>query len=445
MTRVRAEIARKAVHVGTGGFALLLRWLPWPAAALLALSAVLFNLFVLHRLTGRILLRDGERERSVSCGIVLYPVAVLLLILVFPNRLDLAAAAWGLLAFGDGMATVAGLALGRARLPWNREKSWCGFAAFIVAGAAASTALQEWVRPTSSWKTTLGGCLAAAIAAALIESMPTGVDDNITVPVVGGCVLYAASLVDPVLLSGATEQTVRNLRWGLPVNVVLAALAYSGRVVGASGAVCGTVMGTVLFAFVGWSGFAVFVAFFVVGTVATRLGWEQKVARGVEQEAGGRRGAKHALANMLAGITFGFLSLANPDVAGFVLAFVAAFATAAADTVSSEIGQAYGRRAYLLTTLRAVLPGTDGAVSLEGTAAGILASAVLGSVAWGVGLISGTDVALVVIAAFIGTTVESYLGAAFRGESGVANELVNFANTVVGGTSALVLHRMVAS
>src|SRR3990172_13112582 len=108
MTHCRAEIARKAVHVGTGGFALFLRWPPWTAAALLALFAILFNVFALHRLTGRALLRDGEKSRGFSSGITLYPVAVFLLILVFQGRLDLAAATWGLLAFGDGMAAVGG-------------------------------------------------------------------------------------------------------------------------------------------------------------------------------------------------------------------------------------------------------------------------------------------------------------------------------------------------
>ena len=62
MSRLRGELTRKAVHIGMGSFALLFRWLtPWQAA-LLAIVALLFNLFVLHRLTGRALLRDDERS-----------------------------------------------------------------------------------------------------------------------------------------------------------------------------------------------------------------------------------------------------------------------------------------------------------------------------------------------------------------------------------------------
>ena len=57
----------------------------------------------------------------------------------------------------------------------------------------------------------------------------------------------------------------------------------------------------------------------------------------------------------------------------FALA-LAALAEAAADTVSSEIGQAFGGRPRMITTLRAVEPGKDGAVSLAGTLAGVAGS-----------------------------------------------------------------------
>ena len=52
--------------------------------------------------------------------------SLLLLILVFYRRLEIAAGAWGILAFGDGMASIAGMTLGRRKLPWNPRKSWAG-------------------------------------------------------------------------------------------------------------------------------------------------------------------------------------------------------------------------------------------------------------------------------------------------------------------------------
>lgn len=50
--------------------------------------------------------------------------------------------------------------------------------------------------------------------------------------------------------------------------------------------------------------------------------------------------------------------------------------------------QAYGKTAYLITTLRRVPRGTEGAVSLEGTAAGIAAAGLFSAVGYGLKLVS---------------------------------------------------------
>src|SRR5438045_4490094 len=106
-----AEEARQWVHVGSGSFALLLRFLTWWQAAALAGTALIFNTLVLPRIGGRRLFRPIDEARGFPLGILLYPLAVLLLILVFPTRLDIVAAAWGILALGDGAATLVGRAV----------------------------------------------------------------------------------------------------------------------------------------------------------------------------------------------------------------------------------------------------------------------------------------------------------------------------------------------
>ena len=138
-----SEVSRQLVHVGMGGFALLLRWLSWTQALALAAAALVFNLFVLPRIAPA-LYRPGDRER-VTHGIVFYPFAVLMLIAFFPGRPDIAAAAWGILAAGDGSATLAGRAIGGARWPWNAEKTVAGTAAFVLFGAAAGMGLALWL------------------------------------------------------------------------------------------------------------------------------------------------------------------------------------------------------------------------------------------------------------------------------------------------------------
>ena len=56
--------------------------------------------------------------------------------------------------------------------------------------------------------------------------------------------------------------------------------------------------------------------------------------------------------------------------------------------------QAYGKTAYLITTLKVVPRGTEGAVSLEGTAAGMAAAALFAGLAFALNLVSFTNLLL---------------------------------------------------
>lgn len=69
----------------------------------------------------------------------------------------------------------------------------------------------------------------------------------------------------------------------------------------------------------------------------------------------------------------------------FQVGFVASFVSKFSDTVSSEVGKAYGKTTYLITTLKIVPRGTEGAVSLEGTAAGAAAAALFAAGAFALG------------------------------------------------------------
>jgi uncharacterized protein (TIGR00297 family) len=72
------------------------------------------------------------------------------------------------------------------------------------------------------------------------------------------------------------------------------------------------------------------------------------------------------------------------------IGFVASFCSKLSDTVSSEVGKAYGKTTYLVTTFELVPRGTEGAVSLEGTAAGVGAAAVFSGLALAFGQVGCT-------------------------------------------------------
>jgi hypothetical protein len=88
-----SETARQWVHIGSGLFALLLRVLTGWQAAAMAAFALVFNVLLLPRVGGKQLYRPIDHARGFPLGILLYPLAVLLLTLAFPSRLDIAAAA----------------------------------------------------------------------------------------------------------------------------------------------------------------------------------------------------------------------------------------------------------------------------------------------------------------------------------------------------------------
>jgi uncharacterized protein (TIGR00297 family) len=439
------ELARKVVHMGVGLLAFALRWLGPFWGAMCALGACLFNLLLLPRIGGRRLWRSAELDSGRSLGIVLYPVAVLLLILVFYRRLEVAAAAWGILAFGDGTASVAGMALGRRKLPWNPKKSWIGSLAYWVFGTAAAAALLLWTVPGRyEWGFALAVAAAATLVAAALESLPQGLDDNIGVPLVTGLVLLGLLLGEggwePLLAGGLGWR----LAVGAAINLALAVAAYAARTVDLSGAVAGFLVGTAIYGFLDWRGFLLLVGFFVVGSGLTKVGYRRKAEAKLAQEKGGRRGARHALAN--AGVALGcaLFAATTPYPLVFTLAFAAAFATAAADTAGREVGQLIGRRTFLITTFRPVPRGTDGAISVEGTVAGILAAGALAALGWAVGLYPPAGAAVVVAAAFLGTVVESIFGATLEKRALLDNEAINFLNTLVGALIAAALTPLVA-
>ncbi len=220
------------------------------------------------------------------------------------------------------------------------------------------------------------------------------------------------------------------------VTAAFAALAYALGMVSAGGASGGFVVGAIIYAALGPQGFAVLALFVVGGSALTRLGYEVKDRSGTAQESGGRRGAKNALANCTVATLCAVLA-ALTGYEAFAAAFVASLGAAFADTAESEVGQLYGREPRLVTTLRPVPPGTDGAVSLPGTLAGAVAALLTAALGFSLGMLDSTAVTLLVtFAAFLGTVADSLVGALARR---AGNELTNLLCTLVAALLALFL------
>lgn len=438
-----SETRRQMIHMTMGSFALLLRVMTWWQAALLAAAAVLFNLFALPYLGGRRLYRPADESRGFPVGILLYPLMVLLLILILPRRLDIVAIAWGIMAVGDGSATLIGRRFGTRRLPWNRDKSIAGTASLAVTGAAAGMFLAWWsapaVVPPPPLTFIIVAPVLAAIAAAAVESIPVRLDDNIAVPGTAAAVLWACSLVTASAATMARPTIEANLIPAAVVNILASYAGWKGGGVTPIGAVAGGLIGFTIFTFAGAGGWSLLFVSFLIASITSRMGLKRKTVLGIAEERGGRRGAGNAIANCGVAVVAAILALLSPYPDLALLAFVAALTAGASDTVASEIGKAWGSHTFLVTGFRPVQPGTSGAVSLEGTAAGFIAAFALAALALAMGLMQASMLWIVVVAATVGAFVESALGATLEKRGILNNDMLNFINTLVAAVVAVAL------
>lgn len=238
----------------------------------------------------------------------------------------------------------------------------------------------------------------------------------------------------------------------------VSAVAWRFKALTGVGAVAATLVGGTVLYRAGLGAALVLVLFFVTSSALSPLpSGSERGARGARQVLA--NGSVAALAAALVGI--------QPQAA---VAFLGATAAATADTWATEIGVRLGASPRSILTMRPQPPGTSGAVSLPGTAAaavGSLAVALAGG--W---LVPGAAAAwaAVATAGFLGSLVDSVLGAAFQAEyrcaacgatpqvarhpdcsiratqtsglPGLDNDAVNWLATVAAAAVAVAIHRI---
>ncbi|AIE74723.1 MULTISPECIES: TIGR00297 family protein [unclassified Synechocystis] len=201
-------------------------------------------------------------------------------------------------------------------------------------------------------------------------------------------------------------------------------------------------LGVIIWAALGWRGYLVVLAYFFVGSAVTRIGQKEKEAAGIAEKRSGQRGPENVWGSALIAALCALAIAFGPEAGQpwLALGYVASFSTKLSDTTASEVGKAYGKSTFLITTLQPVPRGTEGAVSLEGTMAGFMAGLALAILGYGVGLISVGGIIFSTLAAFIATNLESVIGATLQNKwPWLTNEVVNGINTFLGAAIAIAM------
>jgi uncharacterized protein (TIGR00297 family) len=214
---------------------------------------------------------------------------------------------------------------------------------------------------------------------------------------------------------------------------IFALLGHLSRGVTRSGALTGAAVATLIYIGLGLGGFVTLFAVFAIAWLTTRIGYSRKRKLGLAESSRGRNSGQ-VLANLAAAAGFATIAI---FYRGFEFAAVAALAEAAADTASSEVGEALSGRAWLITNLRAVEPGTNGAVSLPGTITGMAAALLIAYVSVATHAMAPYGFWLVAAAGYLGTVVDSLLGATLERTHRLNNNTVNLLSTLSAGLIAL--------
>lgn len=220
----------------------------------------------------------------------------------------------------------------------------------------------------------------------------------------------------------------------LLITSVFGIFGFLSRGVTLPGAIAGSVSAFLIYLGLGFGGFVTLFSVFAITWLTTRTGYSRKRALGLAEDPQGRD-ARQVLANVAVGALFAVLALRFGHA--MACAAVAALAEAAADTASSEVGEASSGRAWLITSLKRVEPGTNGGISFPGTLAAIVAALAVATCARVFHVIPSLTAAAV--AGVLGTLVDSWLGATVERQGWIGNNGVNFLSTLSAALIAIAL------
>jgi uncharacterized protein (TIGR00297 family) len=221
------------------------------------------------------------------------------------------------------------------------------------------------------------------------------------------------------------------------ITLLFALLAFRMRAVDAGGATAGGLISFTLYVSGGPGAFLVLAVVFALTAATTRLRYAHKRRLGVAERRKGRT-AWQIAANLAVAAALSVAALVRCHEV-LLFAAVAALAEAAADTVSSECGQAFARRVYMITSFERRRIGTDGAISVVGTIAGAAAALIIAITGARTGLILEAWVPAATGAAILGNCFDSLLGATLQQRGWLNNSAVNLLATLLTAGIAVVL------
>jgi uncharacterized protein (TIGR00297 family) len=262
--------------------------------------------------------------------------------------------------------------------------------------------------------------------------------------------LFAYVLLLLFILAAQPDDRVRIIA-GFVLSVAIVAAVYMLGFLSLDALMPATLIGVIAYGFGEWSNVAILAVFFISASLLTFLN-DHKVRIGKSDDPlQSRRTGKQAWSNAWWFSTFIIASFLW-ESQSLLIAASCAMATATSDTWATEVGLLpRNHRTVSILNFKTVPPGTDGGISLFGTIAALLGSALIGAVFM---LFSYQDqiaiFIIITISGFVGCLADSILGALLQRPSitvnltgakllphSMGNNKVNWLSTGIGGLIGL--------
>ena len=443
-----AELKRQSAYISLGLLALLLPFVPkWAIVIIVFFGAVAIVNIPKNSFIFKAFASDKDNEAGYLRGPLMFSFAILLLAILvvaldFP--VYILAATIGLVAFGGGAATLVNLLVSENKsLFWSVTLLILGTLFGFIFGAEA---MVYSGMGTAHLDLMFFLAVIGTVTGALLYTIVD--EENIAIPLGAGMAMWLFSSFTYGHIPGVVEIVI-----AVTFPLIIGMASYKLNAADLSGALSGVLSGLLMILFGGMGWFVLLLVFFFLGTIFTKYKYRYKHDIGAAQSNEGSRGYRNLFGNCLVPlilvVSYGAIGsfhmpyLGDIDKTIFIIGYLGAMATATADTLASEIGSTYKGQPRMITTLKKVKAGTDGAVSLLGEAAALFGSLAIAVVAIPMGVVGANvmvAVGLAVFGGFMGTNIDSVLGSTLQQKKLLTNEGVNMFATLSGALISMVLY-----
>jgi uncharacterized protein (TIGR00297 family) len=266
-------------------------------------------------------------------------------------------------------------------------------------------------------------------------------------------VLFAYVLL-LVFILAAQPQVQLSILLGIALSILVVSLIFLLGFLSLEAIVPAVLVGTITYGIGGTHSIVVLGVFFISASLLTLVN-DWSIRKDEINES--RRGGRQVWSNAFWFVSF-LLGSYILNSESLMIAALSALATSSADTWGTEVGLfSKNKKTISITRFTEVRPGTDGGVSLNGTIASLIGSALIGGVYTYFLTENDTSIFLIItVSGFMGSIIDSIIGDRFQtsfdlhagtpdygSKFYISNNVVNWLSTGLGAILGLILYYIV--